>query len=271
MRPANPLLRRARAASSRCSCPARRCSRTGSPMRGADLNVDNQSFYAQDHWTINRHLSADLGVRYERVRSEATGGLIGVDTDTVVPRLALALRRRRRRPVGLPHHLRALRRALQRVADWRATPTSATPTSSIGVYTGPAGQGSASRPVSIRPTTRSVARPVPDGNVVLRRRAVVADHARSSRCRAAVLVRRAAPTPKRPTSGADRRTSSRTSSSSANGSTDVVGTASTTAPSPTSSTATPTIRERRYQAAGVPGALHAAPQLDGATPRGRSS
>ena len=29
-----------------------------------------------------------LGFRYERVRSEATGGIVGVDTDTVVPRLA---------------------------------------------------------------------------------------------------------------------------------------------------------------------------------------
>lgn len=59
-------------------------------VRGAKLNVDTQSFYAQDHWTISRQLSADLGLRYERVRSEATGGIVGVDTDTVVPRLALS-------------------------------------------------------------------------------------------------------------------------------------------------------------------------------------
>ena len=59
-------------------------------MRGATLNVDTQSVYAQDRWAINRHLTADLGVRYERVRSEATGGIVGVDTDTLVPRLAAA-------------------------------------------------------------------------------------------------------------------------------------------------------------------------------------
>jgi len=59
-------------------------------VRGATLNVDNNSFYAQDHWIINRHFSADLGLRYERVRSEATGNIVGVDTDTIVPRLALS-------------------------------------------------------------------------------------------------------------------------------------------------------------------------------------
>ncbi|MQA29313.1 MAG: TonB-dependent receptor plug domain-containing protein [Luteitalea sp.] len=59
-------------------------------VRGAKLNVNNHSIYVQDHWTVNRHVSADLGFRYERVRSVATGNIIGVDTDTIVPRLALA-------------------------------------------------------------------------------------------------------------------------------------------------------------------------------------
>jgi hypothetical protein len=59
------------------------------PVRGATLNVDNNSFFAQDHWIVNRHLSADYGFRYERVRSTATGGIVGVDTNTFVPRLAL--------------------------------------------------------------------------------------------------------------------------------------------------------------------------------------
>jgi hypothetical protein len=59
------------------------------PDRGAVLNVDTNSFYAQDYWAINDRVSADLGLRYERVRSEATGNLTGVDTGTIVPRLAL--------------------------------------------------------------------------------------------------------------------------------------------------------------------------------------
>jgi hypothetical protein len=60
------------------------------PVRGAVLDVDNHSLFAQDHWTINGRVSADLGFRYERVRSEATGNVAGVDTGTIVPRLALA-------------------------------------------------------------------------------------------------------------------------------------------------------------------------------------
>ena len=36
----------------------------------------------------NRHLTLDLGTRYERVRTKATGDIIGADTDTWVPRLA---------------------------------------------------------------------------------------------------------------------------------------------------------------------------------------
>jgi hypothetical protein len=60
------------------------------PVKGAELNVDNNSIFAQDHVVINNRWSADLGFRFERVRSEATGGLVGVDTDTWVPRLATA-------------------------------------------------------------------------------------------------------------------------------------------------------------------------------------
>ena len=59
-------------------------------VRGAVLNIDNNSIFAQDHVVFNNHWSADLGFRYERVRSEATGGIVGVDTDTIVPRLATA-------------------------------------------------------------------------------------------------------------------------------------------------------------------------------------
>ena len=60
------------------------------PARGAVLDVNTQSFYAQDHWAIDEHWSADMGVRYERVRSVATGGLVGVDSGVFVPRLAIA-------------------------------------------------------------------------------------------------------------------------------------------------------------------------------------
>jgi hypothetical protein len=56
--------------------------------RGANLDIRTLSFYAQDNWTVSRRLTLNLGVRHERVRSEATGGIIGVDTNTTVPRVA---------------------------------------------------------------------------------------------------------------------------------------------------------------------------------------
>lgn len=55
--------------------------------RGATLDTTTNSFYANDRWALGNHWSFNLGVRYERVRSEATGGIVGVDTDTIVPRL----------------------------------------------------------------------------------------------------------------------------------------------------------------------------------------
>ena len=58
------------------------------PERGAQIDIRTVSLFAQNRWAAGRQWSFDLGVRYERVRSEATGGIVGVDTDTIVPRLA---------------------------------------------------------------------------------------------------------------------------------------------------------------------------------------
>ncbi len=58
--------------------------------RGASLDIRTTSFYLQDRWTAGRHLSFDLGVRYERVRSDVSSGdILGIDTDTLVPRLGM--------------------------------------------------------------------------------------------------------------------------------------------------------------------------------------
>ena len=57
---------------------------------GATLNITTNSFYLNDKISAGSHWSFGLGVRYEKVRSEATGGLVGVDTDTIVPRLSTA-------------------------------------------------------------------------------------------------------------------------------------------------------------------------------------
>jgi hypothetical protein len=57
---------------------------------GAELDIRTMSLYARDKWTFSRHLTVDLGLRYEQVRSEATAGVEGADTDTFVPRLGLS-------------------------------------------------------------------------------------------------------------------------------------------------------------------------------------
>ena len=85
--------------------------------RGANLDIRTLSFYAQDNWTVNRRLTLNLGVRHERVRSEATGGIIGVDTDTTVPRLAATFDLLGDGRTFLQASVRALRRQVQRGAD----------------------------------------------------------------------------------------------------------------------------------------------------------
>jgi hypothetical protein len=57
---------------------------------GAVLNVDTQSAYAQDHWRLGSKVSADLGVRFEHVTSNATLASPGVNAQRAVPRLGLA-------------------------------------------------------------------------------------------------------------------------------------------------------------------------------------
>lgn len=58
------------------------------PTRGARINIDTTSFYFHDRLTAGKHWTFDAGMRYERVRSAATGDINAVNTDTVVPRLA---------------------------------------------------------------------------------------------------------------------------------------------------------------------------------------
>lgn len=110
------------------------------PVRGATLNIDNHSFYVQDHWTLSRKLTADVGFRYERVRSEATGNIVGVDTDTLVPRLALGYdvngNGRQVAHVTYAHYAGRYNEA--QVGN---NSNVANPDELIGVYTGPAGQG----------------------------------------------------------------------------------------------------------------------------------
>ena len=58
-------------------------------IKGATLNVNNNSFYVQDHWAMNGRWSADLGARYENVRAISTGDVVSVSTNRIVPRVAV--------------------------------------------------------------------------------------------------------------------------------------------------------------------------------------
>jgi carboxypeptidase family protein len=108
--------------------------------RGAELNTDNNSFFLQDHWVAEKWLSFDLGVRAEKVKSNSTGGIIGVDTSGVVPRLAAAID-----PKGDGKTVFHVTYGWYsgRYNDTQVGSNSAVgnPAETIGVYNGPAGQG----------------------------------------------------------------------------------------------------------------------------------
>lgn len=109
-------------------------------VRGATLNIDNNSLYAQDHWIITRQLSADVGLRYERVRSKATGNIVGVDTDSVVPRFALSydVAGDGKYVIHTTYGHYSGRYTETQVGD---NTNVGNPDETIGVYTGPAGSG----------------------------------------------------------------------------------------------------------------------------------
>jgi len=58
-------------------------------IKGATLNIDNQSVYVQDHWTLTPRWSVDLGTRFEHVKASSTGGVVSVVTNRIVPRLGV--------------------------------------------------------------------------------------------------------------------------------------------------------------------------------------
>jgi outer membrane receptor protein involved in Fe transport len=110
------------------------------PVRGATLDINTTSFYAQDRWALSRHLTLDLGLRYERVRSDATGGIVGVDTDTLAPRLAASFD-----PTGAGKWLiqgtYAHYAGKYSEAQFSSNTNVANPSRTLGVYTGPEGVG----------------------------------------------------------------------------------------------------------------------------------
>ena len=110
------------------------------PIRGAMLDIDTLSIYVNDNWTVGDHLSFNLGVRAEKVDSQATGNIMGVDASTIVPRLAAAVD-----PAGDGRY------TIQATyghytgkyseAQFTQNTNVGSPDMLLGVYTGPAGQG----------------------------------------------------------------------------------------------------------------------------------
>ncbi len=109
-------------------------------VRGARIDINTTSFFANDTWALDDHLSFNLGVRGETVDSEATGGIQTVDTSALVPRLGVAYD-----PAGDG------RLALQATyshysgkyseAQFAQTTNVGNPSLLYGVYVGPSGQG----------------------------------------------------------------------------------------------------------------------------------
>ena len=110
------------------------------PVRGATLDIRTLSFYLNDSWAFGDHLSFNLGIRAESVDSEATGQIIGLDTSTIVPRLAAAVD-----PGGdgrLTFHATYGHYAGRySEAQFNQNTNVGRPNALFGVYTGPAGEG----------------------------------------------------------------------------------------------------------------------------------
>ncbi|MGE3704129.1 MAG: carboxypeptidase regulatory-like domain-containing protein [Vicinamibacterales bacterium] len=58
------------------------------PTRGASIDISTLSLYLQDRITAGPHWGFNLGVRYERVGSEATAVAGGISASTLAPRLS---------------------------------------------------------------------------------------------------------------------------------------------------------------------------------------
>jgi len=63
---------------------------TWMPLRGSSIDMTTVSAYVNDRWTAGSRFTFDLGLRYERAHSTATGNISGADGSSVVPRLGAA-------------------------------------------------------------------------------------------------------------------------------------------------------------------------------------
>jgi hypothetical protein len=55
--------------------------------RGAKLDSTTDSLFINDRWNLNSYLNFNIGGRYEKTKSKATGDIVPIDTSNFVPRL----------------------------------------------------------------------------------------------------------------------------------------------------------------------------------------
>ncbi|HEX7792924.1 MAG TPA: TonB-dependent receptor, partial [Vicinamibacterales bacterium] len=146
--------------------PGQTLLETWLPARGAILNVDTQSAYIQDHWVIAPRWAVDAGVRYERVRTGATGAFTHVDARTPLPRLAVGynLDDRGGRVIHATYGRYAAR--LDEILLGKNSSVG-NPDVWQGVYVGPAGQGRSYTPGLDPANYLTLAGRFPTANVVV--------------------------------------------------------------------------------------------------------
>ena len=110
------------------------------PVKGARIDIRTTSLYVQDRWSIDDHWSAEAGTRFEVARSDATGGIVGVDTQTIVPRLGVAFD-----PLGSGRLVLSSTyghyAGKYNEAQFSLNTNVGNPDAVFGVYTGPPGVG----------------------------------------------------------------------------------------------------------------------------------
>lgn len=109
-------------------------------VKGATLDINTVSVYVQDRWQVMPRLTADVGLRYENVDSEATGDIVGADTRAWMPRLGIS--------ADIEGNGRTIAQATYGRYSGRFTERAfarntnvGTPNQVIYSYTGPTGQG----------------------------------------------------------------------------------------------------------------------------------
>jgi hypothetical protein len=107
---------------------------------GSTLDIFTTSVYVQDRWQVGNRVTADLGLRFEDVNSEATGDIIGADTRAWMPRLGVSFDvEGNGRTVAQATYGRYSGRFTERA--FARNTNVGTPSVIVYAYTGPNGEG----------------------------------------------------------------------------------------------------------------------------------